>query len=157
MVDGWHGVVLMTTARLLWPGRVGRVAGWAFTRGIPVRLEVRDDGLVVASRTRFFAGAGRGPVVLPWSDVVGVSARSRGHTGATGGIAVHETSDVTLQVRGDLATRWSEVDVSRVLPELPGPLDPVALTGSVPVTIVVTRGASFVERVRERLGGPPPG
>ena len=62
----FHGVIGSDAASWLWPD--SRLLGGAWTRGVPVNIELADAGLVLFPRTRLLRGKRWAPVTLAWDD-----------------------------------------------------------------------------------------
>lgn len=155
--DGrFHGVIGSQDAGWLWPD--SRLVGGAWTRGVPVDIEVTDSGLVFSPRTRLLRGERWAPVTVAWEELGGASVRSRGHTGRTGGLTLQETFDVTLQVVGARTAGFRVgAAVSSFLPDFPD-LDPVARAGYAPLFVTMAHGDDLAASVNARTHrvGPSP-
>lgn len=145
----FHGVIGAQDAGWLWPD--SRLVAGAWTRGVPVNIDVGDAGLILTSRTRFLRGERWAAVTLAWSELRGASARSRGHFGRTGGLTLQETFDVTLEVVGSRAAGFRiGAAVSRLLPELPPEEDLISRAGFAPLVVTMPRGDELVAAVTAR-------
>ena len=154
MVTGarFHGVIGSLVAGWLWPD--SRLFGAAWTRGVPVDVELTDAGLILSPRTRVLRGARWAPITLAWDELGGASATSRGHTGRTGGLTLHETFEVTLKVVGSRAVGFQmPAGVSSLLPGFPSdaPIDGGAPYA--PLVITMPRGDELAEAVSARATG----
>ena len=154
MVSGtrFHGVIGSHVAGWLWPD--SRLFGAAWTRGVPVDLELTDAGLILSPRTRLLRGARWAPITLAWDELGDGSATSRGHTGRTGGLTLHETFEVTLKVVGSRAVGFHmPTGVSSLLPGFPpvAPIDGGAPYA--PLVITMPRGDHLAAAVSARATG----
>ena len=154
MVTGerFHGVIGSRAAGWLWPD--SRLFGAAWTRGVPVDVELTDAGLMLSPRTRLLRGARWRPITLAWDELGGASATSRGHTGRTGGLTLYETFGVTLKIVGSRAVGFQmPAGVSSFLPGLPSdaPIDGGA--PYVPLVITMPRGDELAAAVSARATG----
>ena len=154
MVTGtrFHGVIGTAAAGWLWPD--SRLFGAAWTRGVPVDVELTDAGLILSPRTRLLRGARWAPITLAWDELCGGSAMSRGHTGRTGGLTLRETFEVTLKVVGSRAVGFQmPTGVSSLLPGFPSvaPIDGGAPYA--PLVITMPRGDELAAAVSARATG----
>ena len=136
----------------LWPD--SRLFGAAWTHGVPVDVELTDAGLILSPRTRLLRGARWAPVTLAWDELGGASATSRGHTGRTGGLTLHETFEVTLKVVGSRAVGFQmPTGVSSLLPGFPSvaPIDGGAPYA--PLVITMPRGDHLAAAVSAHATG----
>ena len=137
-------------ARWLWPD--SRLLGGAWTRGVPVNIELADTGLVLSPRTRLLRGQRWGPVTLTWDELGDASATSRGHTGRTGGLTLHETFEVTLKVVGLHAAGFPmPAGASSFLPDI----DVVGEAGFAPLVVTMPHGDELAAAVSARATGRP--
>ena len=136
----------------LWPD--SRLFGAAWTRGVPVDVELTDGGLTLSPRTRLLRGARWAPITLAWDELGGASATSRGHTGRTGGLTLYETFEVTLKVVGSRAVGFQiPAGISSFLPGFPSdaPIDGGAPYA--PLGITMPRGDELATAVSGRATG----
>ena len=95
--------------------------------------------------------AGR-PITLAWDELGGASATSRGHTGRTGGLTLHETFEVTLKVVGSRAVGFQiPAGISSFLPGFPS--DAPIGAPYAPLEITMPRGDDFAAAVSARATG----
>ena len=147
-----HGVIGSQAAGWLWPE--SRLLGGAWTRGVPVDIELADAGLVISPRTRLLRGRRWAPVTLAWDELGDASAASRGHTGRTGGLTLHETFDVTLEVVGHRASGFRmPAGGTSFLPDFPSGIDVVGEAGFAPLVVTVPHGDELAAAVRARATG----
>lgn len=148
----FHGVIGSHAAGWLWPD--SRLLGGAWTRGVPVDVELAETGLILSPRTRLLRGKRWAPVTLGWEELGGASATSLGHTGRTGGLTLHETFEVTLEVVGRRAAGFRVPDgVSSLLPDFPSDLDVVDGAPYPPLVVTMPRGDDFSAAVSARTKG----
>lgn len=77
-----------------------------------------------------------------------------GHTGRTGGLTLHETFEVTLEVVGPRAAGFRVPDgVSSLLPGFPSDLDVVDGAPYAPLVVTMPRGDDFSAAVSARTKG----
>ena len=152
VAGSFHGVIGSPDAKWLWPD--SRLLGGAWTRGVPVDIEVTDAGLTLSPRTRLLRGERWAPVTLAWDELGGASAASRGHTGRTGGLTLQETFEVTLQVVGPRAAGFRMPEgVSSLLPDFPQNVDPVSRAGYAPLLVTMPHGDELARTVSARATG----
>jgi hypothetical protein len=148
----FHGVVGSRDAAWLWPD--SRLIGGAWTRGVPVDIDVGEAGLVFSPRTRLLRGERWAPVTLAWDELAGASSQSRGHTGRTGGLTLRETFEVTLQVVGSRAAEFElPAGVSELLPGFPSGADAVGRAGYAPLMVTMPDGDALAAEVTARASG----
>lgn len=136
----------------LWPD--SRLLGGAWTRGVPIDIELADAGLVLSPRTRLLRGERWAPVAITWDELVAASATSRGHTGRTGGLTLHETFEVTLEVVGPRAAGFpTPGGASSFLADFPSDIDVVHRAGFAPLVVTMPRGADLAAAVNARATG----
>jgi hypothetical protein len=149
----FHGVIGTQAAGWLWPD--SRLLRSAWTRGVPINIEVADEGIVLSPRTRFLRGKRWVPVTLTWEELGDASETSRGHTGRTGGLTLHETFEVTLKVVGSRTADFRvPVGASSFLPHFPSDVDVVGEAGFAPLVITMPHGGELAAAVRARANGP---
>jgi hypothetical protein len=150
----FHGVIGSRDAGWLWPD--SRLVGGAWTRGVPVDIEVGESGLVVSPRTRLLRGERWSPVTLAWSELAGAYSKSRGHTGRTGGLTLRETFEVTLHVVGSRASGFElPAGVPELLPGFPAGADLVGRAGYAPLMVTMPDGDALAAEVTARASGRP--
>ena len=147
----FSGVIGTEEARWLWPD--SRLLGAAWTRGVPVEIEVADDGLVLSPRTRLLRGERWAPVTLAWDELAGATATSRGHTGLTGGLTLHETFDVNLKVVGWRAAGFEMPEISSFLPGFPSADKVVDDLHYAPLRVTMAHGDDLAAAVNARAKG----
>ena len=148
----FRGVIGSNDAAWLWPD--SRLLAGAWTRGVPVNIEVTDAGLILSPRTRFLRGERWAPVTLAWDELGGASAASRGHTGRTGGLTLQETFEVTLQVMGPRASGFQmPADISSFMPGFPPAGDIVGRAGYAPLLVTMSHGDALAAAVTPRATG----
>ena len=148
----FHGVIGSRDAGWLWPD--SRLIGSAWTRGVPVDIEVAEPGLIFSPRTRLLRGRRWAPVTLAWDELAGASSKSRGHTGRTGGLTLRETFEVTLEVVGSRATGFElPAGVSELLPGFPSGIDIVSRAGYAPLMVTMPDGEAFAGEVTSHALG----
>lgn len=135
----FRGVIGSQDAGWLWPE--SRLLAGAWTRGVPIDIDVTTAGLTLASRTRLLRGERWSPVTLTWDELRGASARSRGHTGRTGGLTLQEMFEVTLEIVGPRAAGFQmPTGVSKLLPGFPSAADILDRTGCAPLVVTTPHG-----------------
>jgi hypothetical protein len=150
----FHGVIGSGAAGWLWP--TSRLFGGAWTRGVPVNIELADAGITFSPRTRLLRGERWAPVTITWAELGDASATSRGHTGRTGGLTLHETFEVTLKVVGRRATGFrTPAGASSFLPDFPSDVDVVGGAGFAPLAVTMPHGDDFAAAVSARATGQP--
>jgi hypothetical protein len=148
----FHGAIGSRDAAWLWPD--SRLLGGAWTRGVPVDIEVAASGLVFSPRTRLLRGERWAPVTLAWDELAGASAQSRGHTGRTGGLTLRETFEVTLEVVGSRAAGFEiPAGVSELLPGFASGTDIVGRAGYAPLMVTMPDGDALATEVTDRASG----
>jgi hypothetical protein len=146
-------VIGSQAAGWLWPS--SRLLGGAWTRGVPVNIEVADVGIILSPRTRILRGKRWDPVTLTWEELSDASATSRGHTGRTGGLSLHEMFEVTLKVVGPRTAGFrSPVGASSFLPHFPADVDVVGQAGFAPLVITMPHGDDLAATVSARANSP---
>lgn len=149
----FHGVIGSQAAGWLWPD--SRLLGGAWTRGVPVNIEIADAGIILSPRTRLLRGERWRPVTLAWEELADASATSRGHTGRTGGLTLHEAFEVTLKVVGPRTAGFRvPAGVSSFLPHFPADIDVVGEAGFAPLVITMAHGDDLAAVVSARANGP---
>ena len=148
----FHGVIGSDAASWLWPD--SRLLGGAWTRGVPVNIELADAGLVLFPRTRLLRGKRWAPVTLAWDELGGASAKPRGHTGRTGGLTLQEMFEVTVEVVGTRAAGFRmPAGVFSLLPAFPSDVDVVDRAGYAPLFVTMARGDELAAAVYARATG----
>jgi hypothetical protein len=148
----FRGVIGSEAAGWLWPD--SRLLGGAWTKGVPINIELADSGLILSPRTRLLRGERWAPVTLGWDELGGASARPRGHTGRTGGLTLHEMFEVTLAVVGSRAAGFRMPrGVSSLLPDFPADEDVVGRVGYAPLFVTMPRGDDLAATVKARARG----
>jgi hypothetical protein len=146
------GVIGSEAASWLWPD--SRLLSGAWTRGVPIDIELADTGLTLSPRTRLLRGERWAPVTLAWDEVGGASAKPRGHTGRTGGLTLREMYEVTVEVVGGRAADFRMPSgVSSLLPDFPADVDVVNRAGYAPLFVTMAHGDDFAEAVSARATG----
>ena len=147
--DRFHGVIGSQAAGWLWPD--SRLLGGAWTRGVPVNIEVSAAGVILSPRTRLLRGARWAPVTLAWDELRGASVAPRGHTGRTGGLTLHKTFDVTLEVVGPRAAGFQmPTGISSFLPGFPSDVDVVDDAPYAPLVVTMPHGDDLAAAVSAR-------
>jgi hypothetical protein len=147
----FHGVIGTDSAEWLWPD--SRLLAGAWTPGVPVNIEVGDAGLILSSRSRLLRGKRWAPVTLAWDEFGGASTTSRGHTGRTGKLTLHETFDVTLEIVGPRTASFRmPAAASSLLADFPN-IDLVAQAGFAPLVVTMPHGDDLAAAVRARATG----
>jgi hypothetical protein len=142
-------VIGSDTAGWLWPS--SRLIGGAWTRGVPVNLDVGESGLTFSPRTRLLRGDRWAPVTLAWQELAGADCTSRGHQGRTGGLTLHETFDVTLRVVGSRAEGFRmPAAAASLLPDFAADVDVVREAGYAPLVVTMPRGDALAREVSAR-------
>ena len=150
--ERFHGVIGTYVAGWLWPD--SRLIDAAWTRGVPVDVELTDAGLILSPRTRVLRGARWAPITLAWDELGGASATSRGHTGRTGGLTLHETFEVTLKVVGSRAVGFQmPPGVSSFLSGFPSDAPTDGGAAYAPLVITMPRGNDLAAAVSARATG----
>ena len=145
----FHGVIGSRAAVWLWPD--SRLLGGAWSRGVPVGIELADGGLILSPRTRLLRGERWAPVTLAWEELAGASATSRGHTGRKGGLTLHETFEVTLKIVGPRSAGFPvPAEVSSLLPGFPSDLEGAPYA---PLGVTMPRGEDLAAAVNARAAG----
>jgi hypothetical protein len=148
----FHGVIGSRAAGCLWPD--SRLFGGAWTRGVPVDIELVNVGIILSPRTRLLHGERWAPVTLAWAELGDASATSRGHTGRTGGLTLHETFEVTLKVVGRRTAGFRmPAGASSFLPDFPSDIDVVGGAGFAPLVVTMSHGDDFAAAVNARATG----
>lgn len=148
----FHGVIASQDAGWLWPD--SRLLSAAWGPGVTVNIEVTDAGLTFSPRTHVLRGKRWAPVTLAWSELGGASARSRGHTGRTGGLTLQETFVVTLEVVGPRAAGFQVSGaISSLLPGFPSDVDIVDHAGYAPLVVTMPHGDELAAAVTSRATG----
>jgi hypothetical protein len=148
----FRGVIGGEAARWLWPD--SRLLGVAWTRGVPVRIELTDAGLIVSPRTRLLRGERWAPVTFAWDELGGASAKPRGHTGRTGGLTLHEMFEVVVKVVGARAAGFRmPAGVPSLLPSFPSDADVVGRAGYAPLFVTMAHGDDLAAAVSARATG----
>ena len=148
----FHGVIGSQVAGWLWPD--SRLLGAAWTRGVPVDIELTDAGLILSPRTRLLRGKRWAPVTLGWDELGSASATSRGHTGRTGGLTLHETFEVTLDVVGPRAGGFRmPAGASSFLPGFPADVPIVDGAPCAPLLVTMSHGDDLAAAVSARATG----
>ena len=148
----FHGVIGSEAARWLWPE--SRLLSGAWTRGVPVDIELADAGLILSPRSRLLRGERWAPVTLAWDELGGASAKARGHTGRTGGLTLQEMFEVTLEVVGAPAAGFrTPAGVSALLPAFPADVDVVDSAGYAPLFVTMAHGDDLAAAVSARARG----
>ena len=121
---------------------------------MPVNIELADVGLILSPRTALLRGERWAPVTLAWEEVGGASSTSRGHTGRTGGLTLHETFEVTLEVVGPRAADFRmPAGVSSFLPGFPSDLQIVDGAPYAPLVLTMPHGDELAAAVSARARG----
>ena len=148
----FKGVIGSHAAKWLWPE--GRLLGGAWTRGVPIDLELTEAGIILSPRTRLLRGQRWAPVTLAWDELGDASATSRGHTGRTGGLTLQETFEVTLKVVGRRASGYQmPAGASSFLPDFPSDIDVVGGAGFAPLLVTMPHGDELAASVNARATG----
>jgi hypothetical protein len=150
----FHGTIGSREARWLWPD--SRLIRGAWSRGVPIRIEPTDAGLVLSPRTRLLRGERWAPVTIAWDELVGASATRRGHRGRTGGLTLQETFEVTLEVVGARPAGFpTPPDISSFLPGFPSDVPVVADVSYVALVVTMPHGDDLAAAVNARATGEP--
>lgn len=148
----FRGVIGSETAGWLWPD--SRLLGAAWTRGVPVNIELTDAGLTVSPRTRLLRGERWAPVTLAWDELGGASAKPRGHTGRTGGLTLQEMYEVVVKVVGARAAGFRmPAGVSSFMPDFPSDVDLIGRAGYAPLFVTMAHGDDLAAAVSARATG----
>jgi hypothetical protein len=146
------GVIGSHAAEWLWPE--GRLLAGAWTRGVPIKLELADAGIILSPRTRLLRGERWAPITLAWDELGDASATPRGHTGRTGGLTLHETFEVTLKVVGRRASGYQiPAGAASLLPDFPSDIDVVGGAGFAPLLVTMPHGDDLAAAVNARATG----
>jgi len=148
----FRGVIGSEAAGWLWPD--SRLLGGAWTKGVPINIELADSGIVLSPRTRLLRGERWAPLTIAWDEIGGGSARSRGHTGRTSGLTLHEMFEVTLEIVGSRAAGFRMPrGVSSLLPGFPADEDVVGRAGYAPLFVTMPRGDDLAAAVKAHARG----
>jgi hypothetical protein len=147
----FRGVIGSEAAGWLWPN--SRLLGAAWSRGIPIELQPTDAGLILSPRTRLLRGERWAPVTLAWNELAGASAASRGHTGRTGGLTLHETFEVTLEVVGSRRAGFRLAGIPSFLPGFPSEASVLASIPYAPLVVTMPHGDDLAAAVSARATG----
>ena len=119
-----------------------------------MNIELGNAGLILSPRTRLLQGKRWAPVTLTWDELGDASATSRGHTGRTGGLTLHETFEVTLEVVGLRAASFrTPAGASSFLPDFPSDIDVVGAAGFAPLVVTMPHGDDLATAVSARATG----
>jgi len=145
-------VIGSEAAGWLWPD--SRLLGGAWTKGVPINIELSDTGLTLSPRTHLLRGERWAPVMLAWDEVAGASARPRGHTGRTGGLTLQEMFEVIVEIVGPREAGFrTPIGVPSILPDFPSDADLVARGGYAPLYVTMPHGDDLAAAVSARAAG----
>jgi hypothetical protein len=151
----FHGVIGSEAAGWLWPD--SRLLGGAWTRGVPVNIDLTDAGLLLSPRTRLLRGERWAPITLTWDELGGASATRRGHTGRTGGLTLQAMFEVTLEIVGPRTAGFRmPAGVSTLLPDFPSDVDIGGRAGYAPLSVTMAHGDELAAAVSAHATGKQP-